>query len=104
MSRSSSSAPADKPKLHGFVTEYVSPNATVYMDEAAPYEGLPNHHEFVKDSVAEYVRDQAHANGMESVWSMLRQAHTGTFHKMFPKPLATSKSSRSSTTSGSQTP
>lgn len=101
---SSPSAPTDKPRLHGCVTEHVSPDATVYTDEAAPYSGLPNHHEFVKHSDAEYVRDQAHANSMESVWSMPKRAHTSTFHKMFPKPLATSKSSRSSTTSGSQTP
>ena len=40
----------------------------VYSDEAAAYEGLPNPHEAVKHSVAEYVRDQAHTNGMESFW------------------------------------
>ena len=29
----------------------------------------------------------AHTNGMESFWSMLKRAHTGTFHKMSPKHL-----------------
>ena len=29
----------------------------------------------------------AHTNGMESFWSMLKRAHTGTFHKLSPKHL-----------------
>lgn len=44
-------------------------------------------HEVVKHSVAEYVRDQTHTNGIESFWSMLKRAHTGTFHKLSPKHL-----------------
>ena len=52
-----------------------------------PYEGLPNPHESVKHSVVKYVRDQMHTNDMESFWSMLKRAHTGTFHKMSPKHL-----------------
>ena len=51
------------------------------------YETLPNPHEAVKHSVAEYVRGKAHTNGVESFWSMLKRAHTGTFHKMSPKHL-----------------
>ena len=77
----------DKPTLQGFVIEHTAPGATVYTDEAAAYEGMPFYHEAVKHSVAEYVRDQAHTNGMESFWSMLKRAHTGTFHKMSPKHL-----------------
>lgn len=77
----------DKPTLQGFVAEHAAPTATVYTDEAAAYEGMVNPHEAVKHSVAEYVRDQAHTNGMESFWSMLKRAHTGTFHKMSPKHL-----------------
>ena len=77
----------DKPTLQGFVGEHAAPGATVYTDEAAAYEGIPYHHETVKHSVAEYVRGMAHTNGMESFWSMLKRAHTGTFHKMSPKHL-----------------
>ena len=40
-----------------------------------------------KWAVAEYVRGQAHTNGVESFWSMIKRAHTGTFHKMSPKHL-----------------
>ena len=71
----------------GFVVEHTAPGATVYSDEAAAYEGIPFDHESVKHSVAEYVRGMAHTNGMESFWSMLKRAHTGTFHKMSPKHL-----------------
>ena len=29
----------------------------------------------------------AHTNGIESLWSMLKRAHKGTFHKISPKHL-----------------
>ena len=77
----------DKPTLQGFVVEHTAPGATVYSDEASAYEGLPFEHESVRHSVSEYVRGMAHTNGMESFWSMLKRAHTGTFHKMSPKHL-----------------
>ena len=44
---------------------------STYTDEAAAYKGLPNH-ETVKHSVSEYVNGQAHTNGMESFWGMLK--------------------------------
>ena len=77
----------DKPRLPGFVVEHTAPGATVYTDEASAYEGLPFDHESVKHSVSEYVRGMAHTNGMERLWSMLKRAHTGTFHKISPKHL-----------------
>ncbi len=77
----------DKATLQGFVVEHADSSATVYTDEAAAYKGLRSPHEVVKHSVAEYVRDQAHTNGIESFWSMLKRAHMGTFHKMSAKHL-----------------
>ena len=79
-------ANTDAPTLQGFVTDSTMPDAMVYTDGEAGYVGLP-HHEVVRHSVGEYVRDMAHTNGMESFWSMLKRAHTGTFHKMSPKHL-----------------
>ena len=61
-------------------------SATVYTDEARAYQGLPNH-EAVKHSVGEYVREQAHTNGIESFWAMLKRGYQGTYHKMSPKHL-----------------
>ena len=40
----------DKPTLQGFVIRNSSPDATVYTDEAAAYEGLPMPHDSVKHS------------------------------------------------------
>ena len=77
----------DKATLQGFVVEHTAPGATVYTDEASAYEGLPYHHETVKHSVSEYVRDMAHTNGMESFWAALKRAHSGVFHKFSPKHL-----------------
>ena len=77
----------DKRTLHGFVSEHAAEDATVYTDEWKGYKNLPFEHETVNHSVAEYVRGQAHTNGIESFWAMLKRAHKGTFHKMSPKHL-----------------
>ncbi len=77
----------DGETLQDFVEENTEEDAKVYTDEAAAYKGIERDHEAVKHSVAEYVRGQAHTNGMESFWSMLKRAHGGTFHKISPKHL-----------------
>ncbi len=69
-----------------FIMEHADPDAKIYTDDALVYHVLPNH-ESVKHSVGEYVRGKAHTNGVESFWSMLKRAHTGTFHKISPKHL-----------------
>ena len=69
-----------------FIMEHVDEGAKIYTDDALTYNRLPNH-ETVKHSVAEYVRGQAHTNGIESFWSMLKRAHMGTFHKISAKHL-----------------
>ena len=77
----------DAATLQGFVVDNAAPGTQVYTDEAAAYQSLPFPHEAVKHSVAEYVRDQAHTNGVESFWATLKRAHKGVFHKMSPKHL-----------------
>ena len=77
----------DAATLQGFVAEHAAPGAQVYTDESTAYQSLPFPHEAVKHSVAEYVRDQAHTNGVESFWATLKRAHKGVFHKMSPKHL-----------------
>ena len=69
-----------------FIMEHANPDTKIYTDDALIYHVLPNH-ESVKHSVGEYVRGQAHTNGVESFWSMLKRAHTGVFHKISPKHL-----------------
>ncbi len=80
-------ASADKETLQGFVGDHAEKGATVYTDEAKAYEGMPFEHESVKHSTGEYVKGQAHTNGIESFWAMLKRAHKGTFHKMSEKHL-----------------
>ena len=67
--------------------EHAAPGAKVYSDDASAYEGLAFDHETVKHSLSEYVRGDVRTNGIESLWSMLKRAHTGTFHKISPKHL-----------------
>ncbi len=76
--------------LQQFVVDNVEIGSVVYTDEHASYHGLGRywfHHESVKHSVGEYVRDQAHTNGIESFWSVLKRAYNGTFHKISHKHL-----------------
>ena len=77
----------DKEILQGFVKDHADLQATVYTDDASAYETLPFEHKSVKHSLSEYVRGQAHTNGVESFWSMLKRGYYGTFHKFSPKHL-----------------
>lgn len=77
----------DKATLQGFVVERTAPNSVVYTDEALAYRGLPRTHLAVSHSTGEYVREQAHTNGLESFWSMMKRGYQGTFHHMSPKHL-----------------
>ena len=72
--------------LLDFATERIGEETEVYTDAAVAYEPLPRH-VAVNHSVGEYVRGQAHTNGIESFWAMLRRAYTGTFHQISPKHL-----------------
>ena len=68
----------DAKTLQKFVMDTAAEGARVYTDDAKAYKGMPFDHESVRHSVGEYVRDQAHTNGIESFWSMLKRAHKGT--------------------------
>ena len=73
--------------LQGFVGEHAAPGAKVFTDEASAYQGMPFDHETVCHSVGEYVRDQAHVNGIESFWSLFKRGYHGTYHHMSAKHL-----------------
>ena len=76
----------DKATLHGFVHSQVKPDTKIYTDDHRAYEGLLNR-QSVKHSVSEYVKGQAHTNGIESFWSLLKRGYYGTYHKMSPAHL-----------------
>ncbi len=76
----------DGPTLQHFVKLRTDQEAMVYTDEWRSYRGLRNH-AMVRHSIGEYVRGQAHTNGIESFWSMLKRGLTGTYHQMSAKHL-----------------
>ena len=85
-----SAAPVErtnKATLQEFVEDRTEDSAIVYTDEAAAYVGIRRHHETVQHSVGEYVRDQAHTNGMESFWANMKRGYTGIYHWMSGKHL-----------------
>ncbi|MDE0072490.1 MAG: IS1595 family transposase [Gammaproteobacteria bacterium] len=75
----------DKATVTEFVEKHADPDAKVYTDGASTYKGRKQ--EKVKHSVGEFVRGQAHINGMESFWAMLKRGYTGVYHRMSEKHL-----------------
>lgn len=66
--------------LQGFVVEHADAFAEVYSDEAAGYRGLPYRHVSVAHSSGQYVDGDAHTNGIESFWAMLKRGYKGVYH------------------------
>lgn len=79
----------DKTHLQRFVRANAAEGATVTTDAFASYRGLDDvyTHKTVNHSVGEYVRDQAHTNGIESFWALLKRGHYGVYHMMSVKHL-----------------
>lgn len=80
-------------ELHSFIHANVAPGATLYTDDHRSYLGLDGYdHASVNHSVGEYVRGEAHTNGIESFWSLLKRGYIGVFHhftwKHLPRYLA----------------
>lgn len=76
-----------KEALVPFVTDRTATDAVVYTDEHGAYQHLPRRREAVKHSVGEYVDGQAHVNGVESFWALLKRGYHGTYHQMSKKHL-----------------
>ena len=79
------------PSTHGrtlkrFVGQRMQPGAAIYTDTHGAYRGLPNH-TALNHTVGEYVRGQAHTNGLESFWALMKRGYHGTYHRMSRKHL-----------------
>lgn len=78
----------DRRVLQAFIRNRAKEGATVYTDDFTSYKNLPDYeHEAVNHSVGEHVRGKAHTQGIESMWSMLKRGHKGTYDKMSWKHL-----------------
>ena len=78
----------DKATLQPFVISHTRPGSVVYTDEHGAYRGIPGvRHETVSHGTGEYVRGQAHTNGIESFWAMLKRGLIGTCHQVSAKHL-----------------
>ena len=83
---------ADGPPLIELVESNVEPGSTIYTDVARAYSALPNafnrfNHQTIKHLTGEYVRDDAHTNGVESVWAVLKRSSYRTWHHVYTKHL-----------------
>lgn len=75
--------------LKGYISQNVKKGSTVVTDTFPSYKGLKGYnHIAINHSVGEYVRDQAHTNGIESFWALLKRAHYGIFHYISAKHLS----------------
>ena len=80
----------DRLTLMTEVQKTVKKGSTIYTDDHPSYQRLTRKgyaHESLNHSANEYVRDQAHTNGIESVWAVLKRGIEGTFHQVSTKHL-----------------
>ena len=75
-----------KKTLHRIVELNAIPGVTIYSDEWWGYHGLPNR-EVVRHGIGQWVNGQAHTNGLESFWSLMKRGFHGSYHKMSGKHL-----------------
>ena len=80
---------ADKLNLMLTVMGAVEPDSIVYTDGHPGYLGVAPayHHQWVAHNAGEYVRGEAHTNGIESFWATLKRGYAGTYHYMSFKHL-----------------
>ena len=72
--------------LRTFVPERAHPGALAYTDKATAFRGLP-YHQTMDNGIGPWVHGQAHTNGLESFWSLLKRGFHGTCQKTSDKHL-----------------
>ena len=78
---------ANQKTLREFVNIQVAMGGMVYTDDNPTYSKVRNCHKTVNHSVSQYVNGQAHTNGIESFWALLKRGYHGTHHHMSKKHL-----------------
>ena len=69
------------------IGDSASPGYAAFNSARHQLSGIALDHEAVRHSVSEYHRQQAHANGMESFWAMLKRGYHGTYYHISAKHL-----------------
>ena len=67
--------------LFNMIDKYVKPTAVKLTDGHAGYKGLSNH-KVVQHNIGEWVNQNSHTNGIESVWAMFSRGYHGVYHRM----------------------
>ena len=74
--------------LHGSIRENVAPGTNVYTDSWVGYNGLQGYpHTVINHSAGEYVKGEAHTNGIESFWALFKRGYHGIYHWMSAKHM-----------------
>ena len=69
--------------LRQAISENVEPGSLIYTDGHAPYRQMHAYdHDWVNHRQREYVRGEAHTNGIESFWALFKRGYMGVYHFM----------------------
>jgi transposase-like protein len=68
------------------VNDRVMPDSALYTDAFRSYAGLDQHfiHQVIDHAAECYVRGNAHTNGLENFWSLLKRTIKGTYVSIEP--------------------
>lgn len=72
--------------MRRYVTTRTEDGTRVYSDGHDAYRPLPMH-AFVEHGKGEYVDNDVHTNGMESLWALVKRGYRGVYHHVSPKHL-----------------
>lgn len=74
--------------LHSFISKHITIGSKVYTDSFRGYNRLVGYpHRIVNHLIGEYVSAEAHTNGIESFWALLKRGYYGIYHHMSYKHL-----------------
>lgn len=73
-----------KKALQSEVREHVLDGSAIFTDALKSYEGLNEFQHEVVDHAVEYVNGEAHTNGLENFWSLLKRSIRGTYVSVEP--------------------
>lgn len=76
-------------EIRTYIEANVAPGSSLMTDEFAGYAGLAKTygHQMVNHSAGEYVRGEAHTNGVEGFWALLKRGIFGIYHHVSKKHL-----------------